>query len=87
MRRMPKYTELEYNLDQLLSDGCRHSFTEIRKFVRDFRKDTEVSNGNVSQTIKKLRRKMAILEPQCEIVNTFHGYKGFWRKFRLLDDG
>lgn len=86
MRNMPKYTELEAKLDTLLSDGRRHSFAEIREVVRDHYDDPQMTNTNVTQAVKRLRMKMERLEPQCEIVNTFAGYKGYWRKFRRLDE-
>jgi len=86
VRSMPQYTELEHQLDLLLSDGKRHSFAEIRKVVREHYDDSQLSNANVTQAVKRLRKKMRTLEPQCEVVNTFAGYKGYWRKFRRLDD-
>lgn len=83
---LPVLTELETYLNDILSDGLKHSFKEVKDLIMiHVDNDPEFTKDNVHKTVQRLKLKLEILEPQTIIANTTEGRKFFWRKYRRLN--
>ena len=77
----PKFTKLEQEIDELLSDGQQHSWRDIMDICRKYR-DSEFTKINMRNTIALYVTKLKRIEPQAIVANSHLGRRIIYRKYR-----
>ena len=82
MSKPKKFTDLELEIDDLMSDGKKHSWNELYLLCSRYR-DSQYDYNSFKKTIWRYKWKLKHLEPRSVVDNTTEGRKIFYRKYNL----